>query len=312
MNCLILGGGGFLGSHLSERLLALGHRVRIFERQGFSRRNVAGLIDQMDVVEGSLDSQTDVERILKDVDVLFHLASTTVPASSNADPFHDVATNVLPTIRLLEAARNSSLKKLVFFSSGGTVYGIPERIPLDEGHPTAPICSYGIHKLAIEKYLYLYRHLFGLEYCVLRISNAYGERQSPTSGQGAVAAFLSSALKRETIEIWGDGSVVRDYIYVSDVVEAAIAVSEQQAGRGVFNIGSGVGTSLREVIELVSQAIGLPLEVRYSPARALDVPVNVLAVGRAEKELGWSPKIPLAKGIGRVLKHAQGGDSTEE
>lgn len=308
MNCMVFGGGGFLGSHLTERLVALGHKVRILEKEGFSRRNLEGVIDRIEVVEGDIGRDAIAERILEDIDVVFHLASTTLPASSNADPLHDVASNVLPTLRLLEAAKNAPLKKLVFFSSGGTVYGIPERIPLDEEHPTEPICSYGIHKLTIEKYLSLYHHLFGLNYCVLRVSNAFGERQSPISGQGAIATFLSRALQRETIEIWGDGSVVRDYVYVSDIVDAAIAASQHRRGSGVFNIGSGVGTSLREVIGLVSHALGMPLEVCFFPARAFDVPTNILSISKAKEHLSWSPKIVLAEGIRRMLRKQVDGD----
>ena len=309
MNSLVLGGGGFLGSHLTERLVGLGHAVRIFEKEGFSRQNLAGVIDRIEVIEGDLGREDDAEAILKDIDVVFHLASTTLPASSNADPPHDIASNVLPTLRLLEVAKKARLKKLVFFSSGGTVYGIPKRIPIDEEHPTDPICSYGIHKLTIEKFLHLYHHLFHLNYCVLRISNAFGERQSPASGQGAIAAFLSSALRGDPIEVWGDGSAVRDYIYVSDIVEAAIAASQHRPGSGVFNIGSGTGTSLHQVIDVVSQAVGLPLEVRFSPPRAFDVPSNVLSIAKAKEELSWSPKVELAHGIRRMLRKRVGGDA---
>lgn len=305
MNCLVLGGGGFLGSHLSESLLSHGHRVRIFEQPGFSQINLAGIVGRVETVEGSLDRASDASAVLEGIEIVFHLASTTVPASSNTDPFHDVASNVLPTLRLLDAAKEARLRKFVFFSSGGTVYGIPERIPLDETHPTNPISAYGIHKLAIEKYLYLYSHLFGVPSCVLRISNAYGERQSPTSGQGAIAAFLFRALRREPIEIWGDGSVVRDYIHVSDVLEAAIAAIGYEGRDNVFNIGSGTGTSLREVVRAVLHAVGWEVEVRYLPSRALDVPANVLAISRARRELGWSPKVTLVEGIGRTLSHAR-------
>jgi len=305
VKCLVLGGGGFLGSHLTEALLAIGHSVRVFEKRGFSRGNLAGVFGDIELIEGSEEDQPRLEEAFRGVDVLFHLAGTTNPATSNQDTLYDVTSNVLPTLRVLAEASRRPLKKLIFFSSGGTVYGIPQRIPIDESHPTNPISSYGIHKLTIEKFLGLHAHLNGLNYVTLRISNAYGERQSPTSGQGVVTTVVHRALRHEPIEVWGDGTAVRDYVHVSDIIAAAIKAAEYEGNEKVFNIGTGVGTSVLDVLRAVENLVGYPLEVSFSAARPYDVPISILDVRLAREEIGWSAKIELHEGLARTLAYAR-------
>jgi UDP-glucose 4-epimerase len=301
MNCLVLGGSGFLGSHLSERLVELDHHVRVFEKPGKSAANLDSIADRIELSRGDFDDPQALEAALSDIDVVFHLISTTVPGNSNDDPAFDISSNLLPTLALLDLARRHQVEKIVFFSSGGTVYGVPQEAPMSELHPTNPICSYGIHKLAIEKYLEMYRQLHGLEYCVLRISNAFGERQNPKSGQGAVAAFAHKALHGEEIEIWGDGSVVRDYIYVADIMTAAVKAMHFAGDSKVFNIGSGAGTSLLEMVDAIGRIMGSPVAVRFTPARAFDVPTNVLDIRKARQELGWQPEVEFEVGLERTL-----------
>lgn len=187
------------------------------------------------------------------------------------------------------------------FLQFGTVYGIPERIPVAEGHPTEPLVSYGIAKLAIEKYLNLYWYLHGLEYSVLRVANPYGERQRVDTAQGAVAVFLSKALAGDPIEIWGDGSVTRDYIYIEDVVDAFIMAMNHEGEPRVFNIGSGEGRSLNQLLTTIEDLLGRPVERRYLPPRKFDVPVNVLDISRARDVLGWQPRVSFRDGLGRTL-----------
>jgi UDP-glucose 4-epimerase len=302
MNCLVLGGGGFLGSHLSQRLIELEHQVRIFEQPGKPLTNLEPIADRVEILRGDFGDLGALEAALGDIELVFHLISTTVPKSSNDDPAFDISSNLVPTLGLLDLAQRQALKKIIFFSSGGTVYGIPREMPISEQHPTNPICSHGIHKLAIEKYLRMYHQLYGLEYCILRMSNAFGERQNLQSGQGAIAAFLHQALQGEEIEIWGDGSVVRDYIYVSDIVTAAVKSMRHAGDPRVFNIGTGVGTSLLEVIEAIERLLGSPVAVRFAPARAFDVPANVLDIRRARKELGWQPEVGFEVGLERTLQ----------
>lgn len=301
--CLVLGGRGFIGSHLVTALLDLGFRVRCLDRPHVKPIGESHLSNpNFELYEGDFSSETDVAEAVKDCDFCFHLVSTTLPKSSNADPVFDVESNVVGTVRLLNHAVANHLKKVIFVSSGGTVYGTPVDVPISETHPTNPACSYGITKLTIEKYLALFRNLHGLDYTVLRLSNPFGEGQRTFSNQGVIAVFLGKALRGEPIEIWGDGSVVRDYIHVSDVIDAILLSIDPSNGHHVFNIGSGCGHSLNEVLSTIEEVTRCRIIKRYSEARAFDVPVNVLNISEAQYSLGWTPKVSFYAGIERFAR----------
>ncbi len=299
-SCLVLGGAGFIGSHLAEALLQAGHRVRIFDRPHLDR--LPGFLQrrQFEVFTGDFLNPRALSPALAGTEVVFHLVSTTLPKTSNDNPVYDIESNVLGTLRLLDLCREHKVRKVVFVSSGGTIYGVPRSIPIDENHPTNPICSYGIHKLAIEKYLQLSHRLHGLDYCVVRPPNLYGPRQRLDVSQGAVAVFLDRALRGKPIQVWGDGSVVRDYVYVEDAAEALLKAAAFEGEQKVFNIGSGVGTSLIELIKQIEELLGRPIPVEYGAARPLDVPANVLDASLARRYLGWTPRTPLAEGLRRT------------
>jgi UDP-glucose 4-epimerase len=235
---------------------------------------------------------------VKDVDVVVHLAWNTVPKTSNEDPVFDVISNVCGTLTLCDACVKSNVKKVVFLSSGGTVYGAAATIPLDENQPPVPLNSYGITKLTAETYLGLYRHLYDLEYMVLRPSNPYGPLQNPLGQVGTVAVFLYRALQGIPIRIWGDGSAVRDYIFIDDLVEAITrAIQATNTKDRVFNVGSGTGLSLMQLVDRIALMTGHQLEFVFEPAREFDVPVNVLSNARARQQLGWQPVVPLEVGL---------------
>lgn len=300
MNCVVLGGKGFIGSHLVEGLLNSGYKVKCFDRPS----SVAYYIRErkLEIVEGDFLNEGDLRRALSDCKVCFHLVSTTLPSNSNEDPIFDVQTNVAGTIRLLELCLEEGVDKVVFISSGGTVYGTPTEIPIKENHPTNPLCSYGITKLACEKYLALFHHLYGLEYRILRVGNVFGEGQRINSAQGAIAVFLGKALRDEEIQIWGDGSVVRDYVYVSDVVEAFLKVLHYNGPERIFNIGSEEGRSLNQVLDVIEKKIGKRLKRKYLEPRKLDVSVNILSTELARRELSWKPKVKFDEGVERFAK----------
>jgi len=302
MKCLILGGGGFLGSHLCEALLAQGHDVRILDRPNLARFKPFQHHATVEWIDGDFVNLKDVDSAVSGCDIVYHLVSTTLPRSSNENPVYDVETNVIGTLHLLESVRKHNVKKIIFVSSGGTVYGIPEEIPIKESHPTEPICSYGISKLAIEKYMSLFHLLHGIEYCVLRLSNPFGERQRVSAAQGAVTVFLHKALRNEVIEIWGDGTVTRDYFYVSDAVSALIRAMFYEGDNRLFNIGSGVGRSLNEILDAIDSLIGTPAKRVYMPARTFDVAINVLDISKAERLLNWKPQIQFAEGLSRTAQ----------
>lgn len=296
---LLLGGAGFLGSHILEVLLEDGYSVRVFDRA----RNRTGVhpASGVEFCEGDFGNRGDLAAALEGCQTAFHLVATTVPKTSNDDPVHDLETNLLPTVRFLDLARRNKVKKIVFASSGGTVYGVPAAVPIPEHHDTKPVCSYGIHKLAIEHYLHLFHRLHDLDYCVLRVSNAFGERQRPGASQGVVATFLDSALRGEEIVVWGDGSVVRDYVYVKDVARAFCLAARYSGAPRIFNIGSGRGITVNELVASIESLLGRPVPRRYLPSRPFDVPANVLDTSLAGAHLDWRPQHTFHEGLCRTL-----------
>lgn len=295
--CLILGGGGFIGAAVADRLLSEGWALRVFERPGIAPYRPFGDTEQVHWIAGDFQNKDDLIDALQGVDAVVHLISTMLPKSSNEAPILDVQSNVIASMRLLEAMVETGTRRIVFASSGGTVYGVPKAVPITEEHPTQPEVSYGICKLMIEKYLYLFGRLHGLQPVVLRIANPYGDRQRIETAQGAVAAFLHRALHAMPIEIWGDGTVTRDYLHVSDVAYAFASALAYRGDNMVFNISSGVGTSLNELAASIETVIGHAVERVYLPGRSFDVPVSVLDNSLARAELGWMPKIALIEGL---------------
>jgi UDP-glucose 4-epimerase len=300
MKVLVLGGAGFIGSHIVDRLVALGHTVRVFDLPNISTGNLERSIQSVELKGGDFNNINDISSALKGMEVVIHLVCTTLPGPSNENPVYDVESNIIGTLNLLEKARQKGVRKIVFASSGGTVYGIPEYLPIPETHQTNPICSYGITKLAIEKYMALYRHLHGMDHTILRLGNPYGERQRTEGIQGVVAVFLGKVLRGEPIKIWGDGTVARDYFYVQDLVSAFIKVIELETPSTVYNIASGSAHSLMDILTLIHKITGKRPHVEFLHGRKLDVPISCLDIGLASTELGWQPVVPLAEGMART------------
>jgi UDP-glucose 4-epimerase len=302
MNCLVLGGNGFIGSHLVDKLLTEGHRVRVFDKYEEHYRNP---LTAVDYCYGDFGNRGLLMEALTDMDIVIHLISTTLPKTSNDDPAFDVQSNVIETLFLLEQCVARKIKKIIFLSSGGTVYGKPSILPIPENSPTWPECSYGVTKLMIEKYLALFNHLHELEYTVLRPSNPYGSRQNPNGIQGAISVFLGKVARREPIQVWGDGKVVRDYIYIDDLVDAVSKAVKIKTRDKIFNIGSGKGASLDEIIEVIYQVTKRDKFVEYQAKRTFDVPEIYLDVSRAHQQLNWSATTPLEEGIKRTWDFIQ-------
>lgn len=302
MRAFVIGGNGFIGSHLVDALNQEGWHITVYDR---AEEHYRSRLPGVNYNIGELSNRHLLESLLSQVDVLFHLVSTTVPQTSNETPIFDVQTNVVDTIALLEACVRQQVRKVVFVSSGGTVYGIPECIPVSEEHPTQPICAYGISKLAIEKYLYLFQRLYGLDYAILRPANPYGERQNPNGIQGFVGVSLGCIAKGEPVLVWGDGSVTRDYFHVSDLVHACLLAATTKTQSKIFNIGSGCGYSLVELIGIIQKIVHQPFHVIHTPPRPFDVPELVLNIERAQFELGWYPQVSLEVGLERTWKWIQ-------
>lgn len=308
MNCLLFGGSGFIGSHLCEELLAAGHNVSVCCLPGDDAVNLKSIVNRIKIYRGDLTvlSKDSISAMSAQQDVIFHLVSTTLPSTSNLDMEADVRENVLPILRILEVCRQNDsnlTKKFVYLSSGGTVYGVPSTFPITEDHPTNPICSYGIHKLTAEKYVQMFGALYQVPYVILRLANPYGPRQNFTAGQGVILAYLNAFLRQQELLLWGDGNVVRDYIFIKDAVRAIVAatINEQQAQ--IYNIGSGTGTSLIELINVLERLFSYSVHVKQLPSRQQDVPANVLDIRRATTELHWHPEISLDMGLRLTLDY---------
>jgi len=298
--CVVFGGSGFLGQRLCERLVSAGFNVRSVSRSGCPRGEVARWWSHVDWFAADLGTDTAAPA-MEGADIVFHLASSTYPSTSNSDAVFDLESNLVGSVRMLKMAAEYKVRRVIFISSGGTVYGVPQQNPIPETHPTDPICSYGIQKLAIEKYLYLFRALQSLDSVVLRVSNIYGEFQSLERPLGAVSHFTHRAIAGKPIDIWGDGTTRRDYIHVDDVVNALLQSIPYEGKEYLFNVGSGRSVSLNQLTTLIRERVPREVVVRYQKARNFDVPENVLDIARASKELAWKPTINLETGLDRLV-----------
>jgi UDP-glucose 4-epimerase len=297
LRCLVLGAGGFLGKNLCLSLAKAGAQVVGFDRLDCPRE-LQGVVTWK---RGEFANVADFSSELEVAQVIIHLVSTTVPGTSNSDIGFDIDSNLKTSIQLLELCRQHPGKRVIYASSGGAIYGLPAKIPVTESAATAPISSYGIVKLAIEKYLGLYEYLYGVRTCILRIANPFGRHQSGKGQQGAIANFMNRALSGQAIEIWGDGEVIRDYIHIDDVMSAFHKACVYEGDYRVFNIGSGVGVSLNQLVKDISRLIGKDISVQYHDRRKADVPKIVLDSSLAQRELSWKPETSFEQGLNETI-----------
>jgi UDP-glucose 4-epimerase len=307
MNTLILGGAGFIGTNLAKGLsvfLGKGDCLTLvdnslsffdsLQKENFSK----GFVYK----EATFSVGTDFDSLFQGQDIIYHLASTSIPASSNCDIPKDLQDNIIVTSRMLDAAVRCKVKKIIFMSSGGAIYGKEANCPLSESTPTNPISTYGIEKLTIEKLLYLYNYLYGIDYRVIRLANPYGPYQRPGK-LGVVSTFIFNTLTKKPINLYGDGSVVRDFIFIDDAIRAIVTIANGANKHHVFNVGSGRGTSVKEVLEHIESSLKLTVSINHLPARNVDVPVNYLDISRYEKYYGKIESIPLDSGIIRTAEY---------
>jgi UDP-glucose 4-epimerase len=294
IRCAVLGAGGFLGGALANELCARGATVHAYGRNSEGRAHDPRIV----WTSAPFSDVSALARMLDGQQIVYHLIASSIPETSNRDPAGSLTDDVHATLKLLDLCKGSGVSKIVFPSSGGTVYGIPARVPTGESEPTNPISAYGINKLAIEKYLALYRHLHGIDYVVFRISNAYGPGQSPRKKQGVIASIIDRALRGLPIEVWGTGDVTRDFVHVDDIVSGLLLGTAYDGDCRIMNLGSGTGLSINGLLAEVQRVLDLPdLHVIRTPARAADVPVSTLDTSTIARELGWRPKVDLATGI---------------
>lgn len=304
MNILLLGAAGFIGTNLTIQLSkSIENHITLVDTE----RSFFKIIEDMkfpnvNIKESGFGLETDFNSLVVEQDVVYHLVSTIVPTTSNQKIPDELMANVVMTSKLLEACVNNKVSKVIFISSGGTVYGKEENCPLKENMNTNPISSYGLQKVTIEKLLYLYYYMYGLDYRVVRLANPYGPYQRPNGILGAVTTFTYKALMGETISVYGDGSVIRDFIYIDDAIKAILKIANGENEHKTFNLGCGYGTSIKSVISTIHETLKLDINVEYLPSRAVDVPVNYLDISRYEEAYGNLNPISLSDGIQKTAE----------
>lgn len=301
MKVIVLGAAGFIGSNLAIRL-AMDDKndVTLVDQSMEYFKSLQGRLSNVRYIESPMKSKEDFDKLLEGQEVVYHLLSTTIPSTTNVHISAELEANVVMTSRLLDACVQNHVRQVVFMSSGGTVYGATKHTPITETSDTNPISSYGIQKLTIEKLLFLYNYLYNLDYRVIRLANPYGPYQRPNGRLGAVTTFVYKALTESSIEVYGDGSVVRDFIYIDDAVEAILKIADSNTKFKLYNIGSGSGISIKELIDIVADTLDRQIDVKYTSGREADVPVNVLDIARYYEEFGKPQAVSLREGIRRT------------
>jgi UDP-glucose 4-epimerase len=301
---LVLGGNGFIGRHVVAEFVATGHDVRVFDRPRQNRMLEPWMQSGVEWHTGDFLNKADLLRALEGISTVVHLISMTVPQNSFENPVHDVETNLIGTLRLLAAMKEKGVRRILYISSGGAVYGSPVYLPIDENHPTNPIVPYGICKLAIEKYLLMYAHTEELQAICLRVSNPYGPGQRIEKAQGVLTALLHKTLSGLPLEIWGNGEVRRDFLYVQDVAKAfvlAFQYLENGGSKRIFNIGAGQSWSINQLLKIIYEVTGREPNVTREPSRCFDTPENILSPALARAEFGWEPQISIRQGMEQTI-----------
>ncbi len=302
MRTLVTGGAGFIGSHLVERLLALNHRVSVVDDLSTGRReNLPDGVSfyELDICSPELSEVFERER----PEIVSHHAAQVNLRISVEDPFGDARSNILGTVNLLQCALRWGTRHFIFSSSGGAIYGEPQRLPVDEEHPILPLSPYGLSKYAAEAYIELYGRLAGLPYTILRYPNVYGPRQDPRGEAGVVAIFSEQMIRGERPTIFGDGTKTRDYLHVDDVMEANLLLLERDGSAGVYNLGWGKEVSDQEVYEAVRLPLGFELEPIYSEKRAGEIDRISLDSTKFRELTGWRPRVELKSGVERTVEY---------
>jgi UDP-glucose 4-epimerase len=298
MRTCIIGGGGFIGTNLVESVLVTGRSVLVLGRRSQRPQRLHAAAEYLQCDYGD---RASLRKAITDCDEVIDLAYATVPQTSFANPIFDLQANLFPSVSFLEEARDHGrLRRLVITSSGGTVYGPADRLPIIEEDRTLPISPYGITKLTIERYALMFHRLAGLPVTIVRPANAYGLGQMPFTGQGFIATAMGHILKREKVIIFGENGTVRDYIHVRDIASGICSALENGKPGEIYNLGSGIGRSNRDVLDVIApfaKRDGLDISIECSEPRGFDVAANVLSFGKLLNHANWQPRIRFEDGI---------------
>lgn len=302
MRILVTGGAGFIGSHLVEALIAEGNQVAVIDN--LSSGNVAYLPGAVELLEGTvLDADVVHSHFMRfRPEMVAHMAAQKSVSYSVQNPIYDAQENIVGSLNILESARRTECKRMVFASTGGALYGETDQLPTSEGHPTYPESPYGVAKLAVEHYLHCYSQIHGLPTAILRMANVYGPRQDPRGEAGVVAIFCNRALESRGVTIFGDGEQTRDYVFVEDVAEAFMRAMHHASPLNV-NIATAVETSVNELVRAIEGIAGHPVPVTYEPGRPGEIRRSCLSWDKAKAVLGWSPTTDLATGLQKTYRY---------
>lgn len=302
MKILVTGGAGFIGSHVVDAYVAAGHQVVVVDDLSTGRRsnlNPEAKFYQVDIRSSELEAVFEKEL----PEIVNHHAAQMDVRRSVAEPLFDADVNVLGSIHLLELARRFEVRRFIYISTGGAVYGEPVYLPCDEEHPVNPICPYGASKHTVEHYLYMYREMYGLEYVVLRYPNVYGPRQDPHGEAGVVAIFTGQMLNGEQVVINGDGLQERDFVYVEDCARANLLALETENANTIYNLGFGRGTTVNEIFSILKPITGYRLDAVHGPAKLGETRRIYLDASKAWRLLGWQATIDLETGLQKTVDH---------
>ncbi|WP_322507467.1 NAD-dependent epimerase/dehydratase family protein [Anaerolinea sp.] len=303
MKILVTGGAGFIGSHVVDQFIEAGHDVVVVDNLSTGREknlNPKARFYRVDIRDPELRKVFEIEK----PEVVDHHAAQMNVRRSVADPIYDADVNVRGSVHLLELCREYGVRKIIYISSGGAVYGEPVYLPCDEEHPVRPLCPYGLTKYAFELYLYIYQQNYGIDYTVFRYPNVYGPRQDPLGEAGVIAIFTGQMLRGEPVTIYGTGDQVRDYVHVYDCARANLLALESGSGR-VYNLGSGKGTTVNELFQRLKAITGYSGMPNYAPAKLGETFKIYLNAQRAKEELGWVPTISLEEGLRNTVEYTK-------
>jgi UDP-glucose 4-epimerase len=301
MKFLVTGGAGFIGSHIVDALVDRGDQVVVVDNlsTGFKENlNDRAIFYETDICDPSLAGVFEKEK----PEVVIHQAAQTVVTRAVGDPTYDAQQNILGSLNVIGNCARQGVRRIVYASSGGAVYGDPTYIPADEDHPVKPLSEYGVSKYAVEHYLRLAKNRHGLDYVTLRYANVYGSRQNPKAEAGVVAIFTGLMLRGEQPTIFGSGDKTRDYVHVSDVVEANLAAIDSE-GSGPYNVGTGIETRDQEVFDTIAQHLGFDGKAKYEPVREGEVHRIALDCSRIARDLGWHAQIDLHEGLSQTVAY---------
>ncbi len=302
MKALITGGAGFIGSHAVDLLLENGFQVVVVDDLSTGRAanlDPRARFHRLDVRSPELARLFETEQ----PDFVCHYAAQVDVRRSVADPLFDAQVNVIGSLNLLECARRAGIRRFVYISTGGAVYGEPQYLPCDEDHPVNPLSQYGASKHIVEHYLYLYHANYGLDYTVLRFPNVYGPRQDPNGEAGVVAIFTRQMLRGEPVTINGDGEQTRDFVYVTDCARANLLALTIPHENGIYNLGSERGTSINELFSVLAGITQYPLPPRHGPPKLGETRYIYLRAAKIAKTLGWQPTTSLEDGLRQTVEH---------